>query len=150
MKEYIKKENSIISISIISTIIVMCLLITVYMFLFNVDVDIKQLEMPAIYVIQKISPKIKVVYGIIILISILTTAISLGMSFLKNSSKNKVQFKKINSFICITAILFSEIGFSKLVNLLYPILGILGLIQILQILLKNIAKKDKNWYNINN
>ena len=46
--------------------------------------------------------------------------------------------------------MFSKIGFSKLVNLLYPILGGLGIIQILQILLKNIAKKDKNWYNIGN
>ena len=63
------------------------------------DVDIKQLEMPVIYVIQKISPKIKIIYGIIILISILTTAISLGMSFLKNTSKSKSQFNKINIII---------------------------------------------------
>ena len=93
------------------------------MFLINIDVDIKQLEMPVIYVIQKISPKIKIIYGIIILISILTTAISLGMSFLKNTSKSKSQFNKINIIICISAILFSKIGFSKLVTLLYPILG---------------------------
>ena len=150
MKEYIKKEKHIRYISIISTVIIISLLIIIYMFLINVDVDIKQLEMPAIYVIQKISPQIKIIYGIIILISILTTAISLGTGILNNISKNKKQYKKLNILICVTAIFFSKIGFSKLVNLLYPILGGLGLIQILQILLKNIAKKDKNWYNINN
>ena len=73
--------------------------------------------------------------------SILTTAISLGMSFLKNTSKSKSQFNKINIIICISAILFSKIGFSKLVTLLYPILGGIGLIQILQILLKKCCKK---------
>ena len=140
MKDYIRDKKDIKNISIISTIIFMILLTIVYMFLINIDVDINQLEMPVIYVIQKISPKIKIIYGIIILISILTTAISLGMSFLKNTSKRKSQFNKINIIICISAILFSKIGFSKLVTLLYPILGGIGLIQILQILLKNIAK----------
>ena len=120
MKDYIRDKKDI---TIISTIIFIILLIIVYMFLINIDVDIKQLEMPVIYVIQKISPKIKIIYGIIILISILTTAISLGMSFLKNTSKSKSQFNKINIIICISAILFSKIGFSKLVTLLYPILG---------------------------
>lgn len=141
MKEYIKSTKDIKSVSIISTIIFMILLTIVYMFLINIDVDINQLEMPVIYVIQKISPKIKIIYGIIILISILTTAISLGMSFLKNTAKNKKQFNKINIIICISAILFSKIGFSKLVTLLYPILGGIGLIQILQILLKKCCKK---------
>ena len=141
MKDYIRDKRDVKNISIISTIIFMILLTIVYMFLIKIDVDIKQLEMPVIYVIQKISPKIKIIYGIIILISILTTAISLGMSFLKNTAKSKGQFNKINIIICISAILFSKIGFSKLVTLLYPILGGLGLIQILQILLKKCCKK---------
>lgn len=126
------------------------LLIIVYLFLTNIDVDIKQLEMPAIYAIQRISVYMKKIYGIIIIISIFTTAISLGISFLKNTTKDKKSYSKILITMCVTSIIFSKIGFSKLVNLLYPILGILGLIQILQILTKNIAKKDKNWYNINN
>ncbi len=141
MKDYIKNIKDIRKISILVTIIFMCLLIMVYMFLINIDVDIKELEMPVIYVIQKISPKIKIVYGVIILISILTTAISLGMSFLKNATKNKSQYNKINIMICVSAVFFSKIGFSKLVTLLYPILGCIGLIQILQILLKRCCKK---------
>ncbi|MEI3395716.1 MAG: hypothetical protein V8R82_08575 [Clostridia bacterium] len=150
MKEYIKKEKNIKYIAWISIFIIMSLLIIIYMFLINVDVDIGKLEMPTIYVVQKISPQIKIIYGVIILISILTTSISLGTSILNNLSKNAKQYRKLNILICVTAIMFSKIGFSKLVNLLYPILGGLGIIQILQILLKNIAKKDKNWYNIGN
>ena len=53
MKDYIRDKRDIKNISIISTIIFMILLTIVYMFLINIDVDIKQLEMPVIYVIQR-------------------------------------------------------------------------------------------------
>lgn len=141
IKDYIVRNKNIKYVSILTSLIIIVLLMNIYLFLINVDVDITQLEMPAIYAIQKISYQIKNIYGIIILISIFTTAISLGMSFIKNTSKNQKQYNTINILACLSAIVFSKIGFSKLVNSLYPILGILGLIQILQILTKNIAKK---------
>ena len=118
------------------TIITAILLYTIFSFLINIDVNIKELEMPAVYAISQIWPNIKNVYGIIILISIFTTAISLGISFLKNVSKNSKQYNIVAIFICITAVIFSNIGFSNLVNLLYSILGILGLLQIIKILIK--------------
>lgn len=144
IKKYIKKEKSIIYISLAVTIITQMLLITIYLYLINIDVDITKLEMPAVYAISKIVPKIKKIYGITILISIFTTAISLGISFIKNVSKKERNNTKTSAIICITAIILSKIGFSNLVNFLYPILGALGAIQIMQIMFKNIAKKTKN------
>ena len=87
-----------------------------------------------VYAINKIYPNIKDIYGLIILISIFTTAISLGISFLKNTSKNNKDYSKITIVICLTSVIFSKFGFSNLVSLLYPILGFLGIIQIIQIL----------------
>lgn len=110
------------------------LLSVIFLFLINVDVDIKQLQMPAVYAISNIWPKIKKIYGIIILISIFTTAISLGISFLKNVAINKKSFNTISVLMCISAVIFSGFGFSNLVNLLYPILGIFGFVQIASIL----------------
>ena len=75
------------------------------------------------------------------LISIFTTAISLGISFINNISKNKKQFSKIGLLICSTAILFSKIGFANLVNLLYPILGMLGLVQVTLMVVKDNGNK---------
>ena len=112
------------------------LLSVVFLFLINVDVDIKQLQMPAVYAINNIWPEIKKIYGIIILISIFTTAISLGMGFLKNVVNNKRGFNAISILMCISSVIFSGFGFSNLVNLLYPILGVFGLIQIIQIFCK--------------
>ena len=109
------------------------------MLLINIDVDINKLEMPAVYAINKICPIMKNIYGIIILISIFTTAISLGISFINNTSKNKKQFSKIGLLICSTAIVFSKIGFANLVNILYPILGMLGLVQVI----RNNGKENK-------
>lgn len=134
MKDYISKTKNIKYISIIVTIITTILLITVFLFLINVDVNIKELEMPAVYAINNIWPKIKNIYGIIILISIFTTAISLGISFLKNVSINKKSYNVIAILICASAIIFSKLGFSNLVNIMYPILGFLGLLQIIQII----------------
>lgn len=127
IKDYISKPKNIKYISIIVSIIITILLITVFLFLINVDINIKELEMPVVYAISKIWPNIKNIYGIIILISIFTTAISLGLSFLKNVSINKKSYNILSILICISGVIFSEFGFANLVNLMYPILGILGL-----------------------
>ena len=120
IKELIVKSKNIKYISIIVSIILIILLSIVFLFLINVDVDIKKLQMPAVYAISNIWPGIKRLYGIIILISIFTTAISLGIDI-------------VDFLMCASAIIFSGIGFSNLVNLLYPILGVFGLVQIIQI-----------------
>ena len=136
IKEYLQKTKNIKYISIIVSIITSILLITVFLFLINVDVNIKELEMPAVYAINNIWPDMKDIYGIIILVSIFTTAISLGISFLKNVSINKKSYNTISILICASAVIFSKIGFSNLVNMMYPILGFLGLLQMILIIIK--------------
>ena len=136
MKEYLLKTKNIKYISIIVSIIIAILLISVFLFLINVDVNIRKLEMPAVYAINNIWPRIKNVYGMIILISIFTTAISLGISFLKNVSINKKSYNVLAVLICASAVIFSNIGFSNLVNMMYPILGCLGLLQLILIMKK--------------
>lgn len=136
MKEYLLKTKNIKYISIIVSVIIAILLITVFLFLINIDVNIKELEMPAVYAISNIWPRIKSIYGIIILISIFTTAISLGMSFLRNVSINKRSYDVLAVLICASAVIFSNIGFSNLVNMMYPILGGLGLLQMILIIKK--------------
>ena len=136
IKEYLQKTQNIKYISIIVSIVIAILLISVFLFLINVDVNIRELEMPAVYAINNICPRIKNVYGMIILISIFTTAISLGISFLKNVSINKKSYNLLAVLICASAVIFSNIGFSNLVNMMYPILGVLGVLQLILIMKK--------------
>ena len=133
LKKYINTKKQILFISLIGTIIVILLATIIFLILIRVDVDITKLEMPAVYVVSNIFKFLEIIYGFIILGSIFTTSISLGTSFLKNVSKNKKSYTQIETVMCITSVLISKIGFSNLINLLYPIFGYLGLIQIWRI-----------------
>lgn len=76
----------------------------------------------------------KYLYGITILGAIFTTAISAGYGFLNNVTKDKNKYKKLNIIMCISSIFVALFGFSNLVNNIYPIFGILGLLQLILIL----------------
>ena len=136
LKDYLKDKKQIKIISILTTFIILLLAIILFLLLIKVDVDITKLEMPIVYVVSNMFIGLKTVYGFIILGSILTTSISLGTSFLQNTSKNKKSYTQIAIIMCITSVIVSQIGFSNLINLLYPIFGYLGLIQIGGLILK--------------
>lgn len=140
LRTQIKKEKNIKYIAIISGIIMMILSIMIFMLLMKTDVEIDTLEMPIVYVIRKFFSNFKTIYAFIILSSIFTTAISIGIGFLQNMGKNKKSYTQFVLFMCITSLIISNFGFSNLVNLLYPIFGYIGIIQILLILSKNVCK----------
>lgn len=135
LKDFIKTKKQIGWISIISVSIIIILSIMVFLLLIRVDVDITKLEMPAVYVVSNMVKGLRVFYGIIILGSIFTTAISLGTSFLKNVTKNKRSYTQVAIIMCIISVIVSKMGFSNLINLLYPIFGYLGLLQIIKIII---------------
>ena len=137
LNKYIKNKKQITKISILSSVIIAIMSTLIFLLLTKVDVDIEKLEMPAVYVVSNMFYILKYMYGFVILGSIFTTTISLGMSFLQNTSKNEKSYSHIALIMCITSVIVSKIGFSNLVNLLYPVFGYLGLLQIYKILLKN-------------
>lgn len=145
LKDYLKDRKQILSIASISTIIIIVLSVIVFLLLVRVDVDITKLEMPAVYVVSHSFKILRYIYGFIILGSIFTTTISLGTSFLQNITKNKKSYTQIAVIMCITSVLVSKIGFSNLVNLLYPFFGYLGLVQILSLTFLKIQNKEKSY-----
>ena len=134
--DYIKNKKNSIIISILTVILVLLLSFILFSILGNVDTDISNVEMPVVYVVERMFKSLKYVYGFVIISSIFTTSISLGTSFLNNVCKNKKSFPQIAGIMCITAVGVSNFGFANLVNLLYPIFGYLGLIQIFNIIRK--------------
>ncbi len=134
LKNYIKNNKQILTIVAISTIIIIFLSFIIFFLLVRVDVDITKLEMPAVYVVSHLFNILQYAYGFVILGSIFTTTISLGTSFLQNTTKNKKSYTQIAIIMCITSVIVSQFGFSKLVSLLYPIFGYIGLLQILKLI----------------
>ena len=136
LNKYIKNTKQINEISILSSGIIAIMSILIFLLLTKVDVDIEKLEMPAVYVVSNMFYILKYLYGFVILGSIFTTTISLGMSFLQNTSKNEKSYSQIVLIMCITSVIISKVGFSNLVNWLYPIFGYLGILQIYKIIIK--------------
>lgn len=120
-------------ISIIATGIFLFLAIVIYLLMFNAN-DIHNIEMPVVYIASKFGNTFKYIYGIVIIFAIYSTMTSAGYGFLQNCTKNKKSYKRLALFICISSIAISCFSFSGLVNLTYPVFGLLGLMQFAYIL----------------
>lgn len=130
LNSYLKDKKQILIISIISIVFIILLSLILFLMLAKVDIDINTIEMPIVYVVSNMFKGLNILYGFVIISSIFTTSMSLGISFLQNFVKNKKTYTHIAIIMCITAVIISRFGFSNLVNLLYPIFGYLGIIQI--------------------
>ena len=133
--KYISSKKQIVIVSILSGVIVFVLAISIFSVLTSVTADYSKIEMPAVYAIDKNFSWISGIYGSVILLSIFSTAISIGISFLKNITKDRKSFPQIVAIMCISGVIISNFGFSNLVKLLFPVFGYLGIIQIVKIYL---------------
>lgn len=108
------------------TIVFLLLMSLILFFLLNFYFpEIQNLELPIIYISTKLGVSFKYICGFIILGAIFTTAISSGYGFLTNLNKKQYIYAALT--MCLVSIPLSNIGFSNLLNLLYPILGFLRL-----------------------
>ena len=138
LKKQITKEKNIKKVSILVTIIILILSINIFFLLLNANIkEIENQEMPIVYIISNYFNKYKKIYAFIVLASIFTTAISVGIGFLQNISKNSNSYPQFVLFMCITSLLMSNIVFSKLLNFIYPVFGYIGILQIVIIFFIN-------------
>ena len=134
LKNMIKSKKQITTIFIVVTTIMIILSAVIY-FLMQVFIkDLNNIEIPIVYIAGLLGNAYKYIYGLVILVAIFTSAISAGYGFLTNCSKNRKTYIYLSMLICTVSILISTFSFSGLINLLYPIFGYLGIIQIIFIL----------------
>lgn len=130
LEKYIKNNKQIKRIAINTAVIITIISISTFLLLVNVDKNFNDLEMPVVYVIKNKFSRYSFIYEIVILISIFTTAISVGMSFLNNVIKDKRKLKIYSLLLCIISILVSKVKFSVIINIMFPLFGYLGILQI--------------------
>ena len=133
LKNYAEKNEK--KISIITTIIFFSLSIIIYFIMFNIE-GLENVEIPLVYIANQFGSIYSIIYSIVVVSAIYTTMISAGYGFLNNCTKTKKNYKLLAIIICISAIFISNFSFAKLVNLTYPVFGLLGLIQLWFILRK--------------
>ena len=134
--KYAKNKKQIAVVSALSGVIVFVLALSIFLLLASINMDFSKIQMPAVYVINNYFLQFSGIYGIVILLSIFSTAISIGISFLKNIKKNKKSYPQFVAIMCISGVLISNFGFSNLVKMLFPLFGYLGIVQICYILKK--------------
>ena len=131
MKKYISSKEEINLISIFSGLLMIILSFAIYGLLLKGQFYVKELELPLLEITLEFGKIFQYIYGFVIIVSIFTSAISTGYSFLENISKDKREYKRNLVIMSIVGIFISNIGFSNLVQILYPLFGLLGLIQII-------------------
>ena len=130
LSKNVENKKHIIIISAVTFIILSTLSFAIYNLLLQGNLNIYNLEMPIIGVVKKYGLIYKNVYIAIIAISIFTSAVSKGCSVLSNTSTSNRSYKWHSMLMCLTATFVSQISFSSLVELLYPILGIFGVFEV--------------------
>ncbi len=118
------KKAKIVS-SCVSIILIIIAIVLFYLINYYFQ-EIYNVELPVIYIATKLGVIYKYVCGFVILGAIFTTAISSGYGFLSNINlSNPKLYICVVLSMCLLAIALSNIGFSTLLSLLYPILGLL-------------------------
>ena len=104
------------------------------------------LEVPMIYIAGQISSFFQIVYAFILIAEIYTTAVGALYGFVSRMKKIKVLSnleKPITIITTIIALLGSQLGFSKAIKYLYPLIGYGGLILLIGLLYSYLIKRKK-------
>lgn len=126
LKKYAKNNEK--NISALSTVIFLILSVTIYLILYNFG-DMRNIEIPMVYIASSYGVAFKYIYGIVIIFAIYSTMISAGYGFLTNCTKTTRTYRLLALLMCISAIFISNFSFANLVNSTYPVFGLLGLLQ---------------------
>lgn len=136
LKNKINKKKESIIITFCVTIIMLILSIIIFLLMNTFIKDIHEVEIPIVYIASMLGKGFKYIYGIVVLIAIFTSAIGSGYGFLNNITKNRKKYLTYTGLICTLSILIGQLGFSSLINLLYPVFGYLGIIQIIFLIIR--------------
>ncbi len=135
-RKNIKNAPKIISIIIFFIILVSGLGI---LLLLNV-VNVQNVEIPIIYIANHIGGNTVTFSMILVLLAIFTSVICVGYSFLNNISTAKKKYKRNLFIMIITSFLLVNFSFASTMQMIYTLLGVIGIVQILAIILANFRK----------
>ncbi|NLP13569.1 MAG: hypothetical protein GX383_03590 [Clostridium sp.] len=112
--------------------------------------NIASQDMPVLSIIDRYNSIVGEFYTILMLMAMFISAVTSGYGFIERiSTKVKGSKKIIIPVICGFTIPFSNMGFSKLISLVYPVFGYVGMFMVFAILLQgiNMLNSAKNHRN---
>jgi uncharacterized membrane protein YkvI len=119
--------------------------IAIYMALSGNLSQVEHLEVPMIFIAGNISRVIQIVYAIILIAEVYTTAVGSLFGFVArfvDMEKTKKKGRTLAVVVTIAALLASQFGFSNLVKYLYPLVGYGGIVLLGSLLFVRIKSKE--------
>ncbi|RIP36005.1 hypothetical protein BUZ14_04960 [Staphylococcus gallinarum] len=108
-------------------------------------INIKDSDIPMLNLANEINPWIGLMFSIIMLAVMYNTILGLMYSFAARFTEP--YSKKYHIFIVLMVLIaygLSFVGFTSLINFLYPVMGIIGLIVVVGVLIKYYLRKNQN------
>lgn len=121
--------------------------IMIYLAISGNILDVANLEVPMIYIAGAISPVIQMIYAIVLIAEVYTTAVGSLYGFVSritNVEKSSAKGRVIIIVSTIVAMLASQLGFSNLVKYLYPLVGYGGIVLLASLLYIKFKKTKIN------
>lgn len=123
-----KKQPNITKVSLLVSSII-CILIFVGILCFLNNPDLGKFPMPFAEISKSINPLFSIIFGVIIFFSIITTYIA-SISSLKEFFKGDKKYNK-QSVMLLLIVLLSLLNFGTIIEFLYPIIGLFGVVYFL-------------------
>ena len=119
--------------------------IMIYLALSGNISNIKDLEVPMIFIAGGISPAAQIIYAIVLAAEVYTTAVGSLYGFVSRITDIEKSPKKGRIVVIggiIAALLASQFGFSNLVKYLYPLVGYGGIILLITLIYSRFKNRD--------
>ncbi len=124
--------------SVISGLSMLILAVSIMLPLYLRFDQVFGLEIPMLGILHEYGDLIRYFYLIILLCAIFTTAVANGFVFIEWVSGKFERKLAVTIVVTVFAVVFSHIGFSGFVNVVYPIFGVVGVIQVFSIIVKGL------------
>lgn len=103
------------------------------------------IEIPTLLLAQEIHPWLAVLMSIALICMIYSTAVGMFFAFGARFAKPETnRFKALSAVFAIIGLGLSQVGFTKLVGTVYPMLGVVGLVLIVAIILSWLRTRNRS------
>jgi len=143
MFPYLKNRRTAVGAGILggAALSLAALVINAVIFLFP---SAAEKEIPVMEILQSLSTPAGSLYAVLLWIAMLTSAVTSGFCFTDRIySMFRLNRKLMAFLLCLAAVPLSALGFSRLISVVYPAFGYLGLFMIIVILISG-AQKSRN------
>lgn len=117
--------------------------IMIYLAISSNIVEIGSLEVPMLYLAGRLSIVTQIIYAIVLIAEVYTTAVGSLYGFvsrLTEGQTSSTKRKKVILIASIASLLASQLGFSNLVKILYPLVGYAGILLLISLVYRRLKK----------